>query len=113
MKRIVFILAAMLAVAACGNKIEPEEGGQKPGTGNGNGTEIPDPQPGLEGNIRGQITDSTTGAPIAGVSVSDGYTAVVFRLKVIHNTEGSTNFILSCITFAYRAGIIIIHHKVF
>ena len=74
MKRIAFILAAMLAVAACGNKIEPEEGGQKPGTGNGNGTEIPDPQPGLEGNIRGQITDSKTGAPIAGVSVSDGYT---------------------------------------
>ena len=76
MKRIAFILAAMLAVAACGNKIEPEEGGQKPGTGNGNGTEIPDPQPGLEGNIRGQITDSKTGAPIAGVSVSDGYTVV-------------------------------------
>ena len=74
MKKIAFILAAMLAVAACGNKIEPEEGGQKPGTGNGNGTEIPDPQPGLEGNIRGQITDSKTGAPIAGVSVSDGYT---------------------------------------
>lgn len=74
MKRMAFILAAMLAVAACGNKIEPEEGGQKPGTGNENGAQTPGSKPELEGNIRGQITDSKTGAPIAGVSVSDGYT---------------------------------------
>ena len=74
MKRIALFLAAMLAVAACGNKIEPEEGGQKPGTGNENGGQTPGSKPELEGNIRGQITDSKTGAPIAGVSVSDGYT---------------------------------------
>ena len=74
MKRIAFILAAMLIVAACGSKTEPQEGGETPGTGTGNGTQDPGPQPELEGNIRGQITDSKTGAPIAGVSVSDGYT---------------------------------------
>ena len=77
MKRIALFLAAMLAVAACGNKIEPEEGGQKPGTGNENGAQTPGSKPELEGNIRGQITDSKTGAPIAGVSVSDGYTVTV------------------------------------
>ena len=74
MKRIAFILTAMLIVAACGSKTEPQEGGETPGTGTGNGTQDPGPQPELEGNIRGQITDSKTGAPIAGVSVSDGYT---------------------------------------
>lgn len=74
MKRIALFLAAALAVAACGNKIEPEEGGQKPGTGNENGGQTPGSGPELEGNIRGQITDSKTGAPIKGVSVSDGYT---------------------------------------
>lgn len=73
-KLIIFLMAAMAAVTAisCGSKVEPEGG-----AGNGSSEpEVPQPQPKpqLEGNIKGKVTDAVTGAPIAGVSVSDGYT---------------------------------------
>lgn len=75
-KLIIFLLAAMAAVTAisCGSKVEPE-GGAGSGTSE---PEVPQPQPKpqLEGNIKGKVTDAVTGAPIAGVSVSDGYTVV-------------------------------------
>ena len=65
---IIFLLAAVTAIS-CTGKVEPE------GSGAGNGTTGPEaPQPKPEGNIKGKVTDAVTGAPIAGVSVSDGYT---------------------------------------
>lgn len=67
-KLIIFLLAAV-TVLSCTGKVEPE------GSGAGNGTTGPEaPQPKPEGNIKGKVTDAVTGTPIAGVSVSDGYT---------------------------------------
>lgn len=71
-KHLIFLLAAVTFISCVGEVVQN-------GNSVGNGTSSPvvppqNPQPELEGNIRGQITDSKTGAPIAGVSVSDGYT---------------------------------------
>jgi hypothetical protein len=43
----------------------------------------------LEGNIRGQITDSKTGAPVAGVSVSDGYSVCVTDAEGKYALQGT------------------------
>ena len=68
-KRLIIFLLAAVTVLSCTGKVEPE------GSGAGNGTTGPEaPQPKPEGNIKGKVTDAVTGAPIEGVSVSDGYT---------------------------------------
>lgn len=70
-KRLIIFLLAAVTVLSCTGKVEPE------GSGAGNGTTGPEaPQPKPEGNIKGKVTDAVTGAPIEGVSVSDGYTVV-------------------------------------
>ena len=53
--------------------------GVQDGSGTTDGPETPTPTPGpaVEGNLTGTVTDSSTGKPIAGVSVSDGYSVCV------------------------------------
>ena len=81
MKRIINVLmvaAALLAGAACNNKVDPEGSGKEEGGGKEtsrlaelNGTKISE-----EANMIGIVADPS-GKPIVGVPVTDGYTYVV------------------------------------
>ena len=47
-----------------------------------------------------------------GIAVADGYTAVVFGIKIIRDAERSAYLILAAISLAYGACLIIINREV-
>ena len=93
MKRIINVLmvaAALLAGAACNNKVDPEGSGKEEGGGKEtsrlaelNGTKISE-----EANMIGIVADPS-GKPIAGVPVTDGYTYVVTDANGVYQIVGS------------------------
>lgn len=84
MKRITFLLTLLLLFACTPEKVPAG------GSGDGQGTQTGEPQPTPAGNLTGTVTDSKTGAPIAGVSVSDGYSWAVTDDEGVYFLQGTS-----------------------
>lgn len=77
---------ASLLLLSCTPDLGVQDGG---GTTDGPDTSAPTPGPAVEGNLTGTVTDSSTGNPVAGVSVSDGYSVCVTDADGKYSIQGT------------------------